>query len=124
MLRSTDAFYKLTAGLMCPLAQIATAVVDLVDVQEYLQCAAQVDAEPTEQRLPEGVLLHALDLVGAALEHMGEPIDFTTEIVAVVIITIRVGGCRKSILLRNVAWWLLHCMWHAKSAESSQVGFA
>jgi len=70
---------------MCPLAQIATAIVDLVDVEEHLQCSSQVDAEPAEQGLPQGVLLHALDIAGAALEHVGETIDFTAAKDALVI---------------------------------------
>ena len=51
---------ELFARFNCLVAQIAGAVEDLVDVEVHLEQPAQISAETSEKRLPEGILLHAL----------------------------------------------------------------
>ncbi len=56
----TYALYKLFARILRLKAEVAAAVVNLINVKENLQRAAEINPEPTQQWLPEGVLLDAL----------------------------------------------------------------
>ena len=47
-----ETLYKFLKSLLDFRAQITTSIVDLVDVEEDLECSAQVDSEAAQQRLP------------------------------------------------------------------------
>ena len=61
-----NALDELFAGILSFGAQITAAIINLVDVKEGLERAAQVDTEAAEQGLPEGVLLDTLARLGLA----------------------------------------------------------
>lgn len=60
VIRSPRFCQKLLARLDRLLAEVASAVEDLVDVEVNLQLAPQERPEPAEDRLPEGVLFDSL----------------------------------------------------------------
>ena len=61
-----NALDKLFASILSFGAQIAAAIINLVDVKEGLESAAQVDSKAAEQGLPEGILLDTLARLGLA----------------------------------------------------------
>ena len=56
----SHALYVVSARLLNIFTEISTQVLNLLDFQVQAQCSANIDAEASEERLPEGVFLDSL----------------------------------------------------------------